>query len=32
MLELTDGNQVVQGMEYKPIKLLHCGLTPGTKV
>ena len=32
MLDLTDGDQTVKGMEYKAIKELHSDLTPGTKV
>ena len=32
MLDLTDGDQTVKGMEYQAIKELHSDLTPGTKV
>ncbi|XP_043541759.1 recQ-mediated genome instability protein 1 [Chiloscyllium plagiosum] len=32
MLQLTDGVQELQGMEYKPIPALHSGLSPGTKI
>ncbi|XP_048383823.2 recQ-mediated genome instability protein 1 [Stegostoma tigrinum] len=32
MLQLTDGVQELQGMEYKPIPALHSSLSPGTKI
>ncbi|CAH1799278.1 unnamed protein product [Owenia fusiformis] len=32
MLQLTDGEQEVQGMEYKPIRDLNTNLTPGCKM
>ncbi|CAI9568545.1 unnamed protein product, partial [Staurois parvus] len=32
MLQLTDGTQNVQGMEYQPLPALHVGLPPGTKI
>ncbi len=31
-LELTDGEQKIEGMEYQPMKKLSTDLTPGTKV
>ena len=32
LLELTDGTQVIQAMEYMPINALHLDLLPGTKI
>ncbi|XP_059825789.1 recQ-mediated genome instability protein 1 [Hypanus sabinus] len=32
MLQLTDGVQGLQAMEYQPITALHCNLSPGTKI
>ncbi|MBN3297861.1 RMI1 protein, partial [Amia calva] len=32
MLQLTDGVQHVQGMEYQPIPALHVNIRPGTKI
>lgn len=32
MLTLTDGNQILKGMEYKPIPFLHAKLLSGTKI
>lgn len=32
MLELTDGTQTIQAMEYVPIQSLHLDLIPGTKI
>ncbi|XP_051875388.1 recQ-mediated genome instability protein 1 [Pristis pectinata] len=32
MLQLTDGVQGLQAMEYQPIPALHCNLSPGTKI
>ncbi|XP_043939622.1 recQ-mediated genome instability protein 1 [Protopterus annectens] len=32
MLQLTDGVQELQGMEYQPVPCLHTELSPGTKV
>ncbi|XP_072372776.1 recQ-mediated genome instability protein 1 [Scyliorhinus torazame] len=32
MLQLTDGVQELQGMEYQPIPALNSSLSPGTKV
>lgn len=32
MLQLTDGVQQLQGMEYQPIPVLHANLHPGTKI
>ncbi|XP_067886142.1 recQ-mediated genome instability protein 1 [Heterodontus francisci] len=32
LLQLTDGVQELQGMEYQPIPALHSSLSPGTKV
>lgn len=32
MLQLTDGVQNVQGMEYQSVPALHVGLSPGTKI
>uniref|UniRef100_UPI00398F4CAB recQ-mediated genome instability protein 1 n=1 Tax=Pristiophorus japonicus TaxID=55135 RepID=UPI00398F4CAB len=32
MLQLTDGVQELQGMEYQPIPALHSSLSPGTKI
>nr|DBA28012.1 TPA: hypothetical protein GDO54_008438 [Pyxicephalus adspersus] len=32
MLQLTDGVQNVQGMEYQSVPALHVGLLPGTKI
>ncbi|XP_078071524.1 recQ-mediated genome instability protein 1 [Mustelus asterias] len=32
MLQLTDGVQELQGMEYQPIPALYSDLSPGTKV
>ncbi|KAM5193556.1 recQ-mediated genome instability protein 1 isoform 1-T3 [Mantella aurantiaca] len=32
MLQLTDGTQNVQGMEYQSVPALHVGLSPGTKI
>ncbi|XP_041077538.1 recQ-mediated genome instability protein 1-like [Polyodon spathula] len=32
MLQLTDGVQQLQGMEYQPIPVLHASLHPGTKI
>ncbi|XP_077330981.1 recQ-mediated genome instability protein 1 isoform X1 [Lithobates pipiens] len=32
MLQLTDGTQNVQGMEYQSVPALHVGLPPGTKI
>ncbi|KAM3939082.1 recQ-mediated genome instability protein 1 [Leptodactylus fuscus] len=32
MLQLTDGVQNIQGMEYQTVPLLHAGLPPGTKI
>lgn len=32
MLQLTDGIQNIQGMEYQAVPVLHAGLPPGTKI
>ncbi|XP_068093095.1 recQ-mediated genome instability protein 1 [Hyperolius riggenbachi] len=32
MLQLTDGIQNLQGMEYQSVPILHAGLSPGTKI
>ncbi|XP_063769864.1 recQ-mediated genome instability protein 1 [Pseudophryne corroboree] len=32
MLQLTDGTQNIQGMEYQSVPALHSGLSPGTKI
>ncbi|XP_072137688.1 recQ-mediated genome instability protein 1 [Mobula birostris] len=32
MLQLTDGVQELQAMEYQPVTALHCNLSPGTKI
>ncbi|KAM4052831.1 recQ-mediated genome instability protein 1 isoform 1-T1 [Anomaloglossus baeobatrachus] len=32
MLQLTDGIQNIQGMEYQTVQVLHAGLPPGTKI
>ncbi|XP_069786112.1 recQ-mediated genome instability protein 1 isoform X2 [Narcine bancroftii] len=32
MMQLTDGVQGLQAMEYHPIPALHCNLSPGTKI
>ncbi|NXT79732.1 RMI1 protein, partial [Zapornia atra] len=32
MLQLTDGIQQIQGMEYQPVPVLHSNLPPGTKI
>uniref|UniRef100_W5NN60 RecQ-mediated genome instability protein 1 n=2 Tax=Lepisosteus oculatus TaxID=7918 RepID=W5NN60_LEPOC len=32
MLQLTDGVQQLQGMEYQPIPDLHANLSPGSKI
>ncbi len=32
LLELTDGTQTIQAMEYLPIPTLHLDLIPGTKI
>ncbi|XP_077105077.1 recQ-mediated genome instability protein 1 isoform X1 [Ranitomeya variabilis] len=32
MLQLTDGVQNLQGMEYQTVQVLHAGLPPGTKI
>ncbi|XP_075684717.1 recQ-mediated genome instability protein 1 [Rhinoderma darwinii] len=32
MLQLTDGIQNIQGMEYQTVPVLHAGLPPGTKI
>ncbi|KAM4807980.1 recQ-mediated genome instability protein 1 [Rhinophrynus dorsalis] len=32
MLQLTDGIQHIQGMEYRPIPAFHASLSPGTKL
>ncbi|XP_067839246.1 recQ-mediated genome instability protein 1 [Heptranchias perlo] len=32
MLQLTDGIQELQGMEYQPVPALHISLSPGTKI
>ncbi|NXL90075.1 RMI1 protein, partial [Alectura lathami] len=32
MLQLTDGIQQIQGMEYQPVPILHSDLPPGTKI
>lgn len=32
MLQLTDGINQVQGMEYQPVPVLHSNLPPGTKI
>ncbi|KAG8455296.1 hypothetical protein GDO86_001478 [Hymenochirus boettgeri] len=32
MLQLTDGTQHVQGMEYLPVPALNVNLSPGTKI
>lgn len=32
MMQLTDGIQHIQGMEYLPIPVLHSRLLPGTKI
>ncbi|XP_075455024.1 recQ-mediated genome instability protein 1 isoform X2 [Ascaphus truei] len=32
MLQLTDGKQQIQGMEYQPLPALHANLSPGTKL
>ncbi|XP_078531935.1 recQ-mediated genome instability protein 1 [Lissotriton helveticus] len=32
MLQLTDGIQQIQGMEYQPVPVLHSNITPGTKM
>ncbi|XP_040272959.1 recQ-mediated genome instability protein 1 [Bufo bufo] len=32
MLQLTDGVQNIQGMEYQTVPVLHAGLPPGTKI
>lgn len=32
MLQLTDGVQDLQAMEYQPIHVLHCNLATGTKI
>ncbi|XP_018417130.1 PREDICTED: recQ-mediated genome instability protein 1 [Nanorana parkeri] len=32
MLQLSDGTQNVQGMEYQSVPALHVGLSPGTKI
>uniref|UniRef100_A0A803KDK6 RecQ-mediated genome instability protein 1 n=2 Tax=Xenopus tropicalis TaxID=8364 RepID=A0A803KDK6_XENTR len=32
MLQLTDGTQHIQGMEYRPIQVLNANLSPGTKM
>ncbi|XP_063311066.1 recQ-mediated genome instability protein 1 [Pelobates fuscus] len=32
MIQLTDGIQQIQGMEYQPLPMLNCNLPPGTKI
>ncbi|KAM4709935.1 recQ-mediated genome instability protein 1 isoform 1-T2 [Discoglossus pictus] len=32
MLQLTDGTQQIQGMEYRPLPVLNANLSPGTKI
>ncbi|KAM8960579.1 recQ-mediated genome instability protein 1 [Pelodytes ibericus] len=32
MLQLTDGTQQIQGMEYRPLPTLNSNLSPGTKI
>ncbi|XP_075067156.1 recQ-mediated genome instability protein 1 isoform X2 [Mixophyes fleayi] len=32
MLQLTDGTQNIQGMEYQSVPVLHTSLSPGTKI
>ncbi|XP_053323068.1 recQ-mediated genome instability protein 1 [Spea bombifrons] len=32
MLQLTDGTQQIQGMEYQPVPTLNAYLSPGTKI
>lgn len=31
MLQLTDGIDQIQGMEYQPVPILHSNLPPGEK-
>ncbi|XP_069481967.1 recQ-mediated genome instability protein 1 [Ambystoma mexicanum] len=32
MVQLTDGVQHIQGMEYQPVPVLHSNIPPGTKI